>query len=219
MILNERWNKILMNFKLRLTIILLSVSMNSLSLTACGKTAENDSSSESYVKSAISTKPIMTETVENTTSYIANSKSEEFTEKEIVKEVSSEVYTINELCYEDDNIDRIMNNPKTLNQQVLGNISDEDDAKEKGRTVFIQLWGQKYIDAFESDYVTIDDNPVQFERDSPPYRVTYYEKFDVWMITMVKRSGKTVDGIAIATPGLSSFVIIRGNDGKVLAVD
>ncbi len=213
-----------MNFKFRITVIILSTLIFSVIATACGRISEDgssaDSATEYFIKTTTSTpKPIVTETTEISTSYITNSKSREFTEKQIVKEVSAEVYTTNELCYEDDNIDMIMDNPKTLNQQVLGNILDEDDAKEKGRTVFIELWGHEYIDEFESDFIIINGKQVKYERDNPPYRVNYYEKYDAWIITAVKRSGKTEDGKGINSTGLSSFVIIRGNDGKVLAVD
>ena len=105
--------------------------------TACGRISENDFSTNSVIENHIKTithisKPIKTETTATaniSTNYDIDSEFEEFTEKHIVKAVSAEVYTTNELCYEDDNINMIMDNSKNLNQQLLCNICDKDDAK------------------------------------------------------------------------------------------
>lgn len=209
-----------MNFKLRLTIILLSVSMSSLSLTACGKVAENDSSSESYVKSTISTKPIMTETVENTTSYITDSESEEFKEKQIVKAICMELYGHNVYYteeYAEQDADIMIDNVERLSENVLGSIDSEESAKEKGRAILLELKGSEFIDSLESDFIIENGEHIHFERDNPPYLVNYYEKYDVWRVVARLKSGKTEDGRYVCSTGTSPYVIIRGNDGKVLA--
>ena len=159
---------------------------------------------------------------ESTTSIIAAINDEKNTEKQLVKEI----LLIDDLYYSEENAEEhaekdaelMVNNAEPFSEISLGSITSEEDAKEKGRSIFIEWLGQKFVDDLESDFVIRDENPIKFERDDPPYSVTYYEKYDAWIIKTDLRSGKTEDGGWIATPGSPRYVILRGSDGKVLAV-
>lgn len=159
---------------------------------------------------------------ESTTSIIAAINDEKNTEKQLVKEILliDDLYCSEENAEEhaEKDAELMVNNAEPFSEISLGSITSEEDAKEKGRSIFIEWLGQKFVDDLESDFVIRDENPIKFERDDPPYSVTYYEKYDAWIIKTDLRSGKTEDGGWIATPGSPRYVILRGSDGKVLAV-
>lgn len=39
-----------------------------------------------------------------------------------------------------------------------------------------------YIDELESNFVEVDGKPMGYQRYSPPYKATYYDDYDAWMV-------------------------------------
>lgn len=46
----------------------------------------------------------------------------------------------------------------------------------------------------------------------------FYDEYDVWLINPNSPSGIREDGVVFATPSMPPYVILRGADGKILAV-
>ncbi|MDE6088166.1 MAG: hypothetical protein K2G25_07240 [Oscillospiraceae bacterium] len=100
-----------------------------------------------------------------------------------------------------------------------GSIYSEEDAIEKARAILIEDMWQDYIDSIERDFTIYEGQEIKVERDYPPYTVTYYEEYDAWLVFTHPLSGKLVDtSVILATPGTFPYVILRGNDGKVLGI-
>lgn len=100
-----------------------------------------------------------------------------------------------------------------------GSIHSEKEAIEKARAILIADMRQDYIDSIERDFTIYEGQEIKVERDYPPYNVTYYEKYDAWLVFTHPLSGKLVDKpVILATPGTFPYVILRGNDGKILGI-
>lgn len=128
-------------------------------------------------------------------------------------ETSEEYY-----AWRQETIDSLEKGAETLSEGVRGCITSEEEAIDKGKTVMVELCGQKFMDSIGADYVDINGEKVELIRDAPPIVADYYEEFDFWTVSAVPPSGKTVDGHTIVTPGEPPYVIIRGSDGKVFGV-
>lgn len=170
---------------------------------------------ESIVTSGTTITTAITESVTSTRIVTTDEK---LAEKQLIKDILmlNDPYCTEEQAEEE--AAWAVDNAKPFSEFTLGNIDSEEDAKQKGRTILIKLKGQKFIENIESDFFVYDGKKVKLIRDNPPYFVNYYEKYDAWIIKAVLRSGKLEDGGDIATPGTSPYVILRGTDGKVLAV-
>lgn len=220
-----------MNFKIRITLLVLSAFIFSVIVTACGTNAKDDYYTNLVTEHFVSTTATIVNTTNNTieettttdeipTSYITDSESEEFKEKQIVKAICMELYGHN-VYYTEEQAEQdayiMIDNVERLSENVLGSIDSEESAKEKGRAILLELKGSEFIDSLESDFIIENGEHIHFERDNPPYLVNYYEKYDVWRVVARLKSGKTEDGRYVCSTGTSPYVIIRGNDGKVLA--
>lgn len=118
--------------------------------------------------------------------------------------------------YEND-ADYLMHMAETFSESCLGSISGEEDLIEKARTVWIEKLGAAYIDYVESEYVEEDGVKIKLERRYPPYRIKYFEEYDVWYIVTNPPSGIREDGVSIDVIwDLPPYLLIRGEDGMIL---
>ncbi len=121
---------------------------------------------------------------------------------------TAEFYTLeNYMIYEAEYI---------LDDRYLGAVTDEVDAAEKGRYVYLMCKGQDYIDQLEKEPAPQDG--IGFTRDDPPFSADYYEDYDVWRVRRIPASWTRNDGAVhkVSWSEGSSYVLIRGCDGKVL---
>ncbi len=105
-----------------------------------------------------------------------------------------------------------------LTKRNLGEITSEEDAIAKAKTVLTEIGAANAIDMAESEYVELDGELVKYERNGPSYHVTYIEAADVWRVAPALPSGTTEDGRKIGAPGMPPYVMIRGTDGYVLGI-
>lgn len=156
------------------------------------------------------TDTITTETTEN---------AEKLADKQLVKEILTKYCDYPEEWAEED-ADGMINTAEPYSP--VGTIHSEEDAKEKGRAVLLAYMGQDFIDRIEADFKIYEGQELKIERDYPPYTVTYCEEYDTWIIFTHPLSGKVIEEdapiLGVATPGEFPYVILRGNDGKVLAI-
>lgn len=96
-------------------------------------------------------------------------------------------------------------------------VTSEEAAESRAKTVLIEYMGQDFIDELESDFVEKNGETLRLERKYPPYKCVYYDEYDVWAVTAVLRSGKLEDGTSLEHTGESPYVFIRGKDGALLA--
>lgn len=180
--------------------------------TACGKlnkngvsdnSAHNSSALESIEISEISTSD--------------NSELVEYTERQIIAAICIELYGFNEKVALD-HADYMMNIAETLSETSLGSIVSEEDAIQKAKFVLIETEGAEFIERIESDIVELNGEKIRYQRTNSPYNVTFYEEYDVWLIDPNLPSGITENGSPVMTPGMTPYVMLRGSDGKVLAV-
>lgn len=198
--------------------------------TACGRLGENGVSinsadNSSNLESGKITETSMgetsttesTETTKTSTSEKTSAKPTEYTEREIVEAVCVDLYGFNE---SDDfsHADYMMNIAETLSERFLGNVISEEDAIEKARSILVETEGAEYIESIESEFVELDGEYIRYQRNKPPYTVTFYEEYDAWLIMPTLPSGITEDGRSFGVPGMPPYVIMRGSDGKILAV-
>ena len=96
----------------------------------------------------------------------------------------------------------------------------ESSVKERtdSKIVLSEIFGEDFILDLESDYVIINGEQLKLERNNPPYRVTYYDQYDVWTVYPVCKSGKLENGNKFATPNEMPYIAMSASDGKVLAV-
>ncbi|MCR5600096.1 MAG: hypothetical protein K6G33_05080 [Ruminococcus sp.] len=100
--------------------------------------------------------------------------------------------------------------------RVLGRIADEQDLIDKARYLLLSGKGQDYIDQLEKEPAPQDG--IGFTRDDPPFSADYYEDYDVWRVRRIPASWTRNDGAVhkVSWSEGSSYVLIRGCDGKVL---
>lgn len=201
-----------MKLKIRNIGIALSMLSFFMIATACGERFQDSSS-------VVSTGSILTETTKSTTSIVTTMSDEKLEVKQLVKEI----LMIDDPCYTEEHAEEdaewMVDAAEPFSEIVLGSIDSEEEATEKGRTVLIKLAGQEFVDNIESDLFNHDGEQLNLQRDNPPYYVNYYEKYDAWIVKAILRSGKLESGGYIATPGEPPYVILRGRDGKVIAVN
>ncbi len=157
----------------------------------------------------------------NITTTIPNVINENCDDRKIVEEYyksSMGDYDESSEPYIQEDIDHLIDSTDLLSEKVLGIITSEEDALKKGKDVLIEIKGQEYIDEHESDYCLHNGEKVKFIRDNPPFIAKYYDEHDIWQVIAVLRTGKTEDGNTVVTTGTSPYVLIRGNDGKVVGI-
>lgn len=192
----------------KLILLLLVLSM----MTGCAEISE----SEAIVSST--EEIVTTESIETSeTSIISNIQTTELSEMN-ERQLLIEIYC-NELhgSSEDTNtIDYMISRADKLSERVLGEITSEEDAVEKAKTVFIELGLSDWIERAESEFVEIDGEKIKYQRRNKPYSVKFYDEYDACWVMPNPPAGVTEDGKEIDTPAMPPYVIIRKSDGKIL---
>lgn len=195
---------------------------------SCGDITENDSIIVNETSTEIPTETtIVIETQVETTSTAAlttnatettTSETENEDIRTIIKEVCIKYY--DSPSYTEQNAERdveyMIEGAKKFSDLDLVKVTSEEIAKSRAKSVFIEDFGQDFMDTLESDYVEKNGKMLKLERDSPPYKCVYYDEYDVWAVTAVLRSGKIEDGTGLNHTGESPYVLIRGKDGAIL---
>ena len=92
-----------------------------------------------------------------------------------------------------ENYTRPIENPDFTYDEVLGPIDDASDAREKGVSVFIDVYGEDII------------------RNEKPFLVGYDQNTDTWMVV------GSLSPIPLTLGGVA-HIVINGSDGAVVAV-
>lgn len=181
------------------------------------------------IQPIITTQSTNTESTECTTSETTQ-ESSEYIERQIVEAIYIDLYGSmvepypvlgknSELIEYENDADYLIQNAKSLSERCLGNISDEEDAIEKARSVWKEKLGSEYIERIESEYVDVDGVKMRYERRNPPYAVKYYEEYDVWYIVPTAPCGTREDGVSFSVIwDFPPYLLIRGEDGMILGV-
>lgn len=112
--------------------------------------------------------------------------------------------------------DYLMHNAEPYSDSPYGQVTCEEDVIKIAREIFTEERGESFVELIESEYIEMDGELVKYERNVPPYTVEYYDEYDVWYINPNAPSGVTEDGIKFGTPSMPPYLIIRGEDGKIL---
>ena len=64
----------------------------------------------------------------------------------------------------------------------------------------------------------MEGEKIKYQRTFPPYTVVFYEEYDIWLVNPNPPAGIRKDGVRFATPAMPPYIMIRGKDGKILAV-
>ena len=110
----------------------------------------------------------------------------------------------------------LMHNAEPYSDSPYGQITCEEDVIKIAREILTEERGESFVEHIESEYIEIQGELVKYERDVPPYTVEYYDAYDVWYINPNAPSGVTENGIKFATPSMPPYLLIRGEDGKIL---
>lgn len=152
-----------------------------------------------------------------TTNAATTETATEDTERKILESVCIEMYGKIPPSYEyKDRVEYLMETAKTLTDKYSHSVADKDDLIEQARSIWIEILGSDYIERIESEYIEIDGELLKYERNVPPYTVEYYDAYDVWYINPNAPSGVTENGIKFGTPSMPPYLLIRGEDGKIL---
>ncbi len=152
-----------------------------------------------------------------TTNAATTETTTEDTERKILESVCIEMYGEIPPSYEyKDRVEYLMETAKTLPDKYSHSVADKDDLIEQARSIWIEILGSDYIERIESEYIEMDGELLKYERNVPPYTVEYYDAYDVWYINPNAPSGVTENGIKFGTPSMPPYLLIRGEDGKIL---
>lgn len=152
-----------------------------------------------------------------TTNAATTETATEDTERKILESVCIEMYGKIPPSYEyKDRVEYLMETAKTLTDKYSHSVADKDDLIEQARSIWIEILGSDYIERIESEYIEMDGELLKYERNVPPYTVEYYDAYDVWYINPNAPSGVTENGIKFGTPSMPPYLLIRGEDGKIL---
>ena len=139
------------------------------------------------------------------------------TEREILESVCIEMFgEIPPSSQYKDRVEYLIETAKTLPDKYSHSVADKDDLIEQARNIWIERLGSEYIEEIESEYIEMDGELVKYERNIPAYTVEYYDEYDVWYINPNAPSGVTENGIKFGTPSMPPYLLIRGEDGKIL---
>ena len=161
-----------------------------------------------------------------TTNAATTETTTEYTEIEILEFISIEMYgyLVEDLKIFDgtqhitykNHAYYLMHNAEPYSDSLYGQITCEEDVIKIAREIFAIECGNEFVELIESEYIEIDGELVRYERDVPPYTVEYYDAYDVWYINPNAPSGVTENGIKFGTPSMPPYLLIRGEDGKIL---
>ncbi len=152
-----------------------------------------------------------------TTNAATTETATEDTERKILESVCIEMFGEIPPSYEyKDHVEYLMETAKTLTDKYSHSVADKDDLIEQARSIWIEILGSDYIERIESEYIEMDGELLKYERNVPPYTVEYYDAYDVWYINPNAPSGVTENGIKFGTPSMPPYLLIRGEDGKIL---
>ncbi|MBR3901924.1 MAG: hypothetical protein IKJ60_10340 [Ruminococcus sp.] len=110
----------------------------------------------------------------------------------------------------------LMHNAEPYSDSLYGQITCEEDVIKIAREIFAIERGDEFVELIESEYIEMDGELLKYERNVPPYTVEYYDAYDVWYINPNAPSGVTENGIKFGTPSMPPYLLIRGEDGKIL---
>lgn len=110
----------------------------------------------------------------------------------------------------------LMHNAEPYSDSLYGQITCEEDVIKIAREIFAIERGDEFVEQTESEYIEMDGELVKYERNIPAYTVEYYDEYDVWYINPNAPSGVTENGIKFGTPSMPPYLLIRGEDGKIL---
>lgn len=110
----------------------------------------------------------------------------------------------------------LMHNAEPYSDSLYGQITCEEDVIKIAREIFAIERGDEFVEQTESEYIELDGELVKYERNIPAYTVEYYDEYDVWYINPNAPSGVTENGIKFGTPSMPPYLLIRGEDGKIL---
>lgn len=212
---------------MKYTLLTLLLSAFLFSTTGC-KSSDEAVQTESPTEAVTTTVTTATETTstKQITTVAVTETTTGYTEREILVSFYTETfgelmedYTIfdgtQHITYKNE-ADYLMHNAEPYSNFPYGQVTCEEDVIKIAREIFAIECGESFVEHIESEYVEIQGELVRYERNVPPYSVKYYEKYDVWYINPNAPSGVTENGIKIATPSMPPYLLIRGEDGKVL---
>ncbi len=197
-----------------------TLTTSTITATTQQTTTSQTTSTETTSTKQTATPQIMsteTITIQETTTIEITETTTEDTEREILESVCIEMYGEIPPSYEyKDHVEYLIETAKTLPDKYSHSVADKDDLIEQARSIWIEILGSDYIERIESEYIEIDGELVKYERNVPPYTVEYYDAYDVWYINPNAPSGVTENGIKFGTPSMPPYLLIRGEDGKIL---
>ena len=165
-------------------------------------------------------------TIQETTTAVITETTTEDTEIEILEFISIEMYgyLVEDLKIFDgtqhitykNHAYYLKDKAEPYSDSLYGQITCEEDVIKIAREIFAIECGDEFVEQIESEYIEMDGELVKYERDVPPYTVEYYDEYDVWYINPNAPSGVTENGMKIATPSMPPYLLIRGEDGKIL---
>ena len=165
-------------------------------------------------------------TIQETTTAVITETTTEDTEIEILEFISIEMYgyLVEDLKIFDgtqhitykNHAYYLMHNAEPYSDSLYGQITCEEDVIKIAREIFAIERGDEFVELIESEYIEMDGELVKYERNVPPYTVEYYDEYDVWYINPNAPSGVTENGIKFGTPSMPPYLLIRGEDGKIL---
>lgn len=165
-------------------------------------------------------------TIQETTTAVITETTTEDTEIEILEFISTEMYgyLVEDLKIFDgtqhitykNHAYYLKDKAEPYSDSLYGQITCEEDVIKIAREIFAIERGDEFVEQIESEYIEIDGELVKYERNVPPYTVEYYDAYDVWYINPNAPSGVTEDGIKFSTPSMPPYLLIRGEDGKIL---
>ena len=217
---SQESSSVMLSDEKSIEVTTLSVATTMVSSTTTVTTVTTESITSMVTTMAVATTATSrttTVTTESTTSMVTTINEEELAEKQLVKEIYMIRYPYDTEEKAEEHADYMIQRAEPFSENALGSITSGEDAKEKGRAVFVEWMGQEFVDELESDYVDVDGKHLKLERENPPYSMTYYEEYDVWVVAAILRSGLLEDGRALVHTDGSLYMILRGSDGKVLA--
>lgn len=161
-----------------------------------------------------------TETTEKSTIETTIIESDEYIENQIVINIllDNDLYGIYKQISVSDSANYMMNVAESLSNRYCGEITSEEDAKIKARSILINKGEIDYVERVEAVFIDVDGEKISYQRKNAPYTITYYEEYDTWLIIPNLPSGIREDGVPFDTPSSDRYIMIRGTDGKVLAI-
>ncbi len=218
--------------EIKYVLFILLIFMIFSMLVSCGMLKEIEISTDSeyniYFSESVETIEVttndesveFTEMSENSVSGTTVNDSNEYTESQIVEAIliDNDFYGFYSQISVSDSVDYMIAAVEALSNRSYGQITSKEDAKNIARTILIDKGEIDYVKRVEIDFVDVNGERMSYQRKNEPYTITYYEDYDVWLIIPHLPSGIREDGVTFDTPSSDRYIMIRGTDGKVLAI-